>query len=330
MKTYRTLKLSRGLATLVGGFAMFTTAYAAPFVYAPGDLVLAFRQAGNASDYAVNVGKATNFNNLPSGTTVNIANLSLAQLHSAFPSLNALQWSVAGANRPPLDTNYPLQTVWVTAPRLDPGVQSAPWLRKGAFTQGTAAAQIDGVGVSAASSSSSQSAGPNNTATGVVIPVSSEFNLTAVIGEFGNYVNTFQGNVEDITAEDFDGDPSNVSRVDFYELIPGTSAGGTLNTPGRYLGYFELKPDGSLTFNTGSTPPPTPSITGIGRTNGVTTVSFTTVGSANYRLRAASTLGTPVSSWPVVSGPVSGTGSVLSLQETNAANSRFFAVDAQP
>lgn len=331
MKTPRTPRILRSLAAVVGGFALFIgTAHTAPFIYVPGDLVLAFRQTGNASDYAVNVGKATNFNNLPSGTTLPVANLSVAQLNSAFPSLNALQWSVAAANRPPLDANYPLQTIWVTAPRLDPGIPSTPWLRKGSFTQGTAAAQIDAVGVSAAASSSSQSAGPNNTATGVVIPVSSEFNLTAVIGEFGNYVNTFQGNAEAITAEDFDGDPANLSRADLYELVPGTSAGGTLNTPGRHLGYFELKPDGSLTFNTGSTPPPAPNITGIGRTNGVTTVSFTTIGSANYRLRAVSTLGTPVSSWPVVSGPVSGTGLILSLQETNAAGSRFFAVDAQP
>jgi hypothetical protein len=331
MKIPRTPQILRSLAAVVGGFALFIgTTHAAPFLYAPGDLVLAFRQIGNASDYVVNIGKATNFSALPSGTTLPIANLSVAQLNSAFPSVNGLQWSVATANRPPLVPGFALQTIWITAPRLDANAQSAPWLRKGQFVQGTAAGQIDAIGVNAASASSSQTAGPDNTATGVVIPVSSQFALAPVIGDSGNLVGTFQGNVESLTAEDFDGDSANVSRSDLYELIPGTSAGGTLNTAGRYLGYFELKPDGSLAFHTGSTPPPAPNITAIGRTNNITTVSFSTVSTANYRLRAVNTLGSPVSSWPVVSGPVSGTGAILSLQDTNAASSRFFAVDAQP
>jgi hypothetical protein len=331
MKIPRTLQIIRGLTARVGGYALFTGALqAAPFLYAPGDLVLAFRQTGNASDYVVNIGKATNFSALPSDTTLVISNLSVAQLNSAFPSLNGLQWSVAAANRPPLVPGFALQAIWAVAPRLDANLQSAPWLRKGQFVQGTAAGQIDAVGFNAVSASGSQTAGPDNTATGVVIPVSSQFALAPVIGDAGNYVGTFQGNVESLTVEDFDGDSGNVSRSDLYELVPGTSAGGTLNTSGRYLGYFELKPDGSLTFKTGSSPPPAPLITGIGRTNNITTVSFTAVGTANYRLRAVNTLGTPVSSWPVVSGPVSGTGAILSLQDTNAASSRFFAVDAQP
>jgi hypothetical protein len=136
--------------------------------------------------------------------------------------------------------------------------------------------------------------------------------------------------VESLTADDFDSEPANVSRSDLYELVPGSSAGGTLNTAGRYLGYFDLKPDGSLRFNTGSTPTPAPNITAIAYTSNIATISFTTVGTANYRLRAVNALGTPVSSWPVVSGPVPGTGNVLTLQDTNPAGSRFFAVEAQP
>ncbi len=321
----------RGLAALVGGFGLFIgTVHAAPFLYAPGDLVLAFRQIGNASDYVVNIGKATSYNNLPSGATVNVASLPVAQLNSAFPSLNALQWSVAAANRPPLDANYPLQTIWVTAPRQVVSVQSPAWLRKGQFVQGNSASQVDAVGINAAASSAILPGGPNNTATGVVLPVNSPFPIGPAIGSSGDYAGNFQGRVENTTPEDFDGDPANVSRSDLYELIPGTTTAGTINTPGRYLGYFELKPDGSLTFNTGSTPTPSPNITAIGRTNDITTVSFTTVGTANYRLRAVNTLGTPVSSWPVVSGPVSGSGAILSLQDTNSADSRFFAVEVQP
>lgn len=331
MKNPRTPRISRHAPALAGGFAVLTGAlHAAPFLYAPGDLVLAIRQTGNASDYVVNIGKATNFSALPLGTTLAITQLSASQLHDAFPSVNGLQWSVAAANRPPLAPGFPLQTLWVSAPRQEDVVQTTPWLRKGSFVQGTAASQVDALGVRAASASSSQVAGPNNTETGVIIPVSSDFALAPVIGDSGNFVGTFQGNVEGVTADDFDGDPSNISRADLYELIPGTSSGGTLNKPGRHLGYFELKSDGSLTFKTGSTPPPPPNITAIDRNGDTTTVSFTTVGTATYRLRAAGVLTTPFSAWAVVAGPIAGTGGILSLQETNPSENGFFAVEIQP
>jgi hypothetical protein len=331
MKIHQTLRNVRGFAMAVGGFALFLgAADAAPFLYAPGDLLLAFRQSGGAADYVVNIGKATNFSALPSGTTLIVSNLSVAQLNSAFPTLNGLQWSLAAANRPPLVPGFPLQTLWAVAPRLDPNSKSSPWLRKGQFVQGTAAGQIDAIGVNAANASGSQVSGPNNTVTGVVIPTGSDFALAQVIGDSGNFVGTFQGNVESTTADDFDVDPTSISRADLYELIPGTSAEGTLNAPGRYLGYFELKPDGSLTFNNGATPPPSPTITGLVHVSDVTTVSFTTVSGASYQLRASNELGAPVSAWPVVSGPVSGTGAILSLVDTNAASNRFFAVEAKP
>ncbi len=64
---------------------MFTGAsQAAPFLYTQGDLTLAFRQTGNTYDYVVNIGKATNFNNVPPGTTFAITNFSTSQFAAAF------------------------------------------------------------------------------------------------------------------------------------------------------------------------------------------------------------------------------------------------------
>ena len=332
MKTHSNHRLFPGLDGVLGGFAWFTaTLTAAPFLYSSGDLVLAFRQTGNASDYAVNLGKATHYYALPAGTTVPLANLSAAQLNSAFPSLNGLRWSVAGANRPPADPNVPLQTLWIARPRTESGTQSTPWLRKGQSAQGLAGAQIDGVGYNAAQGSSNLPGGPDNTATGVVIPVNNNFNVSQVIGATGNYANTFQGNVENLTADDFDGAPGNVSRSDLYELLPGTTAAGTVNTAGRFLGYFELKPDGTLTFNTGSPALPVPEIATVTHDGDVTTVSFATVNGANYTLRAtdAAGLGSPITTW--ATGPtLTGNGSVQSLKDTSAAAVRFFAVEVLP
>ena len=331
MKTHRTPKLIRGLTAVVGGFALFTGgAHAAPFLYGPGDLVLAFRQTGNASDYVVNIGKAINYSTLPTGATLAVTNLSASQLTSAFPSVNGLAWSVAAAHRPPADTNFPLQTIWITAPRFDIATQSPAWLRKGQFIQGTAASQIDAVGVNAAAYSSSQPAGDNNTVTGVVIPASSDYAFTPLIGDAADY-GSFQGNVENRTPDDFDSSASIVVRSDLYELLPGASAEGTLNAPGRYLGYFELKPDGTLTFNTGAPAITQPSITNVARNGSVTTVSFTTVSGATYRLRATDAAGltSPVSTWSP-GATVSGNGALQSLQDTSSDGLRFFAVEAQP
>lgn len=317
--------LSGGLLLLAGAVQ------GAPFLYSPGDLVLAFRQTGNAVDLVVNVGSVTTFTVLPPETTVVIDNLSESQLRSAFSSLNALNWSVAAANRPPLVEGFPLQTLWVTAPRLDPSVPSPSWIRKGQFIQGNAGAQIDAIGSGGAEYSSRTPAGPDNTATGVAIPVSHEAAFTGFIGLEGNYLGAFQGNVENTTPDDFEDSGDTVSRSDLYELLPGTSAAGTLDTPGRYLGYFELRSDGTLVFSNQAGAIPVPVITGIVREGEVSTVSFTTIEGATYQLRATGGDGlvTPIESWSVAAS-LTGAGGPASLQDTSADPTRFFVIEVLP
>ena len=332
MKTHQTPSRRRGLVAAIGAFTWCAAGLqAAPFLYSSGDLILTFRQNGNASDYVVNLGKATNYNALAAGSSINITNLSAEQLSSAFASFNGLKWSVAAANRPPGDPAYPIQTLWVSAPRVDADTQSAPWLRKGQFLQGNAGSQIDGVGYNAALSSNLLPGGPANTAVAVVIPVNAPFAIGPVIGVDGNYVGNFQGKVEAVTVDDFEEDALNVSRADLYELQPGTSAASTLDTPGKYLGYFELKTDGVLNFNAGASLPPRPSITSIARNGDVTTVSFTTVNGVTYRLRATDAAGltSAVSSWSTGASVV-GNGSVQPLLDTSTDSVRFYTVEIQP
>ncbi|HAB16938.1 MAG TPA: hypothetical protein PLX89_07010 [Verrucomicrobiota bacterium] len=315
-----------------GGLLLLASAvHGAPFLYAPGDFILAFRQTGNAQDLVVNAGSVTNFTDLPLDATVPITNLSDTQLRSVFPSLNAIYWSVAAANRPPLVEAFPIQSLWVTAPRLDPELPSVPWLRKGQFVQGNAGSQIDGLGAAAAGYSSRTPAGPDNTATGVAIPVSNEASFTSFIGSAGDFQGSFQGNVENLTPDDFEDTPGAVSRSDFFELPPGTTAAGTLNAPGRHLGYFELKSDGTLVFSNKASAVPTPQITGIQRDGDQTIVSFTTVVGPTYQLRATDQAGftAPSSSWPIV-GSLEGTGGPASLSDTSADPTQFYVVDVVP
>lgn len=332
MNKKRSPLIPPALAVMAGGSVLFAGGLLAQtFQYAAGDLVLAFRQPGNASEYAVNLGRVTQYNNLPAGTVVPVTSLSPEQLRAAFPSLNGLKWSVAAANRPPLEPNYPIQTLWISRPRLELTTQSTPWVRRSSASQGNVGSQIDGVGYNARQSGITLPAGPNNTATGVVIPVTLSFNISQVIGTSGNYANNFQGNVENVTPDDFEDDPASVSRSDLYELLPGSSATGTLNLPGRYLGYFELKPDATLTFNTATSGVTAPTITSINRDGDVITVGFHSVTGVTYRLRAtdASGLTAPVSSWEVGASLV-GDGNPASLRDTSASAARFYALDAQP
>jgi len=77
MNTQTTIRWRARILGALGGFALATGVLeGAPFLYSPGDLILTFRQDGNAQDYVVNLGKTTNYNALPAGTSVPIAQLS--------------------------------------------------------------------------------------------------------------------------------------------------------------------------------------------------------------------------------------------------------------
>jgi hypothetical protein len=331
MKIYRILKLSRGLFAAAGGLALLAPALgAAPFAYSDGDVILAFRQPGSP-DLVVNLGSATNFDAVPIGSTITVSNLSVSQLTTAFASLNSLNWAVFGATRT-TSTAYPQDTIWASARRTNPGVLSRPWLRKGTYAQAIPVGQIASVGQNALSYGNGNPAGPNNTATGVIIPYNDPNAYSALVVDPYNpsvpdFGNTFgpgygPGDVENTTPANFT-TAQPLSRSDFYELIPGDPAISKL------VGYFDFKPDGSLTFTAGA--PPT--ITAIQRNaaTGVTTVSFTTINSPiNYSLLYTDTvgLGTASSNWAAAPGTVTGNGLIRSLPVTNITDNALYRVTA--
>lgn len=331
MNTSRPKSTLRRLGPVaLGLLALELPVRSAPFEYAPGDLLLAFRQSGSASDLIIHAGKAATYSGLPSGQSIVVTNVAAGRLGGTFPSLGGLEWFGAAANRPPLVEAFPLQTLWLTAPRRSPETPAPAWVRKGQFVQGNAASQVDAVGRNAAYFSSLTPAGPDNATTVVAIPVGSPYALDPVLGD-GTFVGTFQGRVPATLPDDFEADPANTARIDLYELQPGTTAAGTLNAPGRFLGYFELKPDGRVTFNTLTPPPPAPVISGIRREGDVATVTFTSANGATYRLRStgAAGLGTPINTW-TAGATVTATGTSASLSDTTADSVRFYAIEIQP
>jgi hypothetical protein len=102
-----------------------------------------------------------------------------------------------------------------------------------------------------------------------------------------------------------------------------------LDAPGRLLGVFELKADGTLTFSTPSQLPPVPVISKISYQQGGSAVTFRSTSGVTYRLRSTdeSGLSRPVSTW-TAGASVVGDGSDLSLQDSSTTPVRFFAVEA--
>ena len=108
--------------------------------------------------------------------------------------------------------------------------------------------------------------------------------------------------------------------------IQGTNANPKHS--GTYIGTFNIDASGNLTFIAG---PSQPTILGIARAGNISTVSFTTLPVGSYSLVYTNTLGGPISTWPVVSGPVAGDGGNHALTHTNSADSGgFYGVLSSP
>jgi hypothetical protein len=220
------------------------------------------------------------------------------------------------------DPSKPTRTLWVTEPRQNPDRAASPaWYRSSSFTQGQADSKINSILNNAATWATTAAADSvTNSATAVAIPYGNVYNANGSLGGGGNYLGTFQGNVENTTPSDFDsaGSPS---RSDLYELQPGSGSG-------TYLGYFELSPTGSLTFYAMPYPAPTPSVTIVG--SSTINVSFLSSANGTYTLyyTGAAGLSTPVSTWQTISTNIIGDGTVKSFQQAigGAGTSTYYSV----
>lgn len=295
------------------------------FTYTNCDLVAGFRLIGGASDLVVDLGPVANYLDLAPRSVLTVTNLSATQLANALPTLDGVSWSVAAAMRGNTNYAYPLQTLWVTSPRPDIYTPGKVWVTESVWTLGGAASQIDAIGFDASVYGNGQPAGPDNLLTGILIPPASQYAYSYLIGARGNYDGTFQGDVENLTAADFDsaGLPS---RSVLYQLLPAAS--GASGTPGTVIGFFDFNPDGTLAFTAGP-PPEKTSIASITYSGTVATLTFPTINLVGYRLRYTdgAGLGTPISSWAIGSSLI-GNGAPLFLQDTNTDGIRFYAVEA--
>ena len=111
---------------------------------------------------------------------------------------------------------------------------------------------------------------------------------------------------------------------EFWGIQPSTSQP---KPPDALVGTFTITASGALSFVAG---PPAPTISGLSVSNGISTVSFSTVIGSQYWLASTNVLGAPVSQWPLVSGPVLGDGNNNSLTQTNETADSFYSIVITP
>ena len=126
------------LALLASGPLAHATATTS---YTAGDLFLGFRQAGNNSDYLVNIGQASLYTGAASTITLSKGNIA-ADLSTVFgggwDSDNTICWSVSGTTHISTVGNDPPRTIY--ASKMSAGSSTTPWTC--AFSLSTADSKI--------------------------------------------------------------------------------------------------------------------------------------------------------------------------------------------
>ena len=305
------------------------------FTYANRDLILSFRKTGadggatSPNNLEIDIGQASLYFSAAPGSVTPVTQYSTSQISAAFNDFNDLSWSVGGCVPPadPGDATDPNRTLWVTAPRsAGPSIPANPWVRNSPTTQGTTAGEINSILAQAAFYSGTVPAdAQNNTLSLVIVPVGTGHEAGHFLGALGNYLNTFQGDVENTTPPTFttDGTPS---RSDLYQLYPDHT--GT-QPAGAHLGYFELETDGSMNFVAASTGVTAPTLTAT-VANGIETISFPSVNGVTYTLYSTNSAGltAPIHTWPSVPTNLIGDGTIKSFQVPISDANQFYSVGA--
>lgn len=341
-------KLKTKIRLLIGFAAIAFSAQvglAQPFIYQKNDLLVGFRKTGSfqaSYEVVVDVGQVTNYAGLAIGTTVDIPNFSSTQLSDAFPNtnLNNLNWSALAGDPVVSPTGYPSKTIWLTVPRANAAVQTVAPARLSKSAQQLTGTEILSILAGAAFISNTiGTSNQDNTTSLVREPINTDSDLSVFVASQSDSTlstlhDTWAGNVELTTPGNFTGPV----RSDFYEVRPIGVVDphtGLTNGPAYYLGYFQLNPNGTMTFTRGSStntvvPPPAPELLSVTRAANATTIYFTTTNGATYTLyyTNAAGLATPISSWASSPVTIIGNGNTGSLIDTTTDSVRFYRVGA--
>jgi hypothetical protein len=322
------LNKKTGLIALLVGFAASEIMAGTLSSYAVGDVLVCFRNGG-ANDLVVDAGPISTFTNASPNQRISINQYTGGQL--AYVSTNAVSWSAFTWFDNSASPNW---TLFVTKARTSLDVQTTPWQDKSSYSQSYPAGRMATIPLGAADEAAYIPSGAFSTlnmATAVLEGDISAGNSDyktgqsyrdALLGSYGGYFNgTFEGNPENTTRANFT-TKGMVVRSDFYQLTP-TSGYGL----GKFLGYFEFSPNGTMTYV--AYPTGVPVIKSISRSGNTTTISYTTGTYGTYTLLGTNDLTAPIATWPVIATLSTGDTLVHTATDTTTDNSRFYIITAQ-
>lgn len=295
----------------LAGLVLLATPLARAWTYTDGDTLLIFRASG-FNDVEFNIGNVSQFTNLPAGTTITVSGWNSSLVTSTFGNdltgvsviLASTTSTFAGSSRASWLTGADTGEV-VTENGTASSWQSKFW------------SNINGIGTKPVLNllTPTLTNAYSIDLSSVDWSASYDYIVTAG-GTRAAQIALFGGNAS------FDVEGVVPGSFAFWRIAPNANA--------SYVGTFNITSSGVLTFTAGAATVPAPVISGITRTNGVSSVSFTTGSGGNYCLTYNNVLAGSPTNWPVVSGPITGDGTTKSLNHTNSDAAGFYSVKRTP
>jgi hypothetical protein len=301
-----------GLAWL----AVLATPQAKGWTYGDGDVLLIFRNGGS-EDVEFDIGNVSQFLNHPNGYSAQVTDWSQSLVNDNISSVSGasviLTAVTSGTNASP--------SAWLSSEgnvTVVNDVTLSAW-------HSELYSIIDAVGADPTNYNLTPASANGYAITAFGDTTAGQFSLASydyVVSEGGQTlgkISEFGGNVP------FDVEGVAPATLGFWQIQPSSVIPKPAAT---YIGTFDIDANGNLYFYVGSLQP---TITKITQSGNVSTVSFTTLDNGSYSLAFTSTISGPVSTWPVVSGPVAGDAGVQSLSYTNSGGSAgYYAIVRSP
>ena len=289
--------------------------------YAVGDVLICFRKGNN--DMVVDAGQVSALTNgVVPNQRIPITGYTGTQL--AAVGTDGVSWSAftwLGDN-----------SLFVTKARTSLDDQTIPWQAKSGSAQSGTVASMEAIPPGALDQLHLL-VYPVSTKTAVVEQDNSDGNPNytdglsyndALAGSYGgNFDGNFVGNPENTTLNNFSTSGS-VVRSDFYKMTP--TFGYALGT---WLGYFELSPNGTMTYV--AYPSTKPVIKSSVRSGNTTTITYTAGLYGVYTLRGTNSLnsGTARTNWPAIATLTSGDTATHTITDSTTDAVRFYTITAQ-
>lgn len=292
------------------------TLLAAPLAHAwtyhDGDVLLIFRENG-FNNVEFNIGSISQFANKPNGYTTSVTGWDLGLVTNTFGADLSGVSVVIAATTSSSDANRAAWLTAVSSSAAPNNVTPSIW-QSDLYSVVNAIATKPILNTAPTSGTNSYSLDPSGT-----LRVSS---YDYIVSPTGSSIPQLGGHVA------FTVEKVAPGSFGFWQIQPSSTIP---KPPATYVGTFTIGGNGSLTFTAGPLVVSSPStIVGVTRQDGVSTVTFTTTVGGNYSLVHADTLGGAVSTWPIVSGPITGNGNNNSLTHTNSGASGFYGILRSP